>query len=273
MTQQEWFMREQALAMLMGAMPTGEYGWGAVPAPPSPIQKRTTVPTHMVAPSATHMVSSPYHPMAPIHMVGPSAPHPMTIARPMAPLGQFGRPIAPPPQFSRPMAPMAYNRPPPPPPQGYSAYNRPAPPPPPQGYSSYQQPLPPSPSYDSSQDTTDDTTIPFHHHHHHHHPFIPVPIPIPQTYSSVSVNTPTASDDGSYPLPPPSPVVYDDGSSDDDSGYDDSDFLPDDTSKVGFGLGVIIPMQAAQQSSDDQHPNNSFIEWFKSHFGGRCGWG
>jgi hypothetical protein len=44
-------------------------------------------------------------------------------------------------------------------------------------------------------------------------------------------------------------------------------FLPDDTSKVGFGLGVIIPMQAAQQSSDDQHPNNSFIEWFKSHFG------
>lgn len=272
MTPEEMYMRECALARVMGATEeSGNYGWGATIAPPSAVQNQRSsahpsASVHLSAPRgsiAAHM-TAPSHPsaprgsiaahlMAPGHLSAPGGIHPSAPIAPHMPMGIHPMaPMAPHmPTGIHSMTPMAltgYISPPTgrsyiaPPTGRYIAppTGRFAPPPPPQSHSWFHRGAPPPPLAANQYQPVDDY-VPQHHHHHRHHPHMP---PTEQPYY------PDAEDvEPTYSQPPTpaydtAPQGYDDSSVDSNEEVYDDSVQVDDGSDVGFGMHWAVPFGA-----------------------------
>ena len=262
MTPEEMYMRECALARVMGATEeSGNYGWGATIAPPSAVQNQRSAAhpsasVHLSAPRgsiAAHMTAPSYssaprgsiaaHLMAPGHLAAPGGIHPSAPMAPHMPMGIH--PMAPMAiRSAAPMAPTGYISPPTgrsyiaPPTGRYIA--------PPTGRS-YIAPPTGRWSHDHSQGSyiapptgrsyNDD----YHPRHHHHHPHIP---PTEQPYYPDAEDVePTYS----QPLAPAydtAPQGYDNSSVDSNEEVYDDSVQVDDGSDVGFGMHWAVPFGA-----------------------------
>ena len=283
MTPEEMYMRECALARVMGATnESRNYGWGATIEPPSVVKKKGTVSAnvHLTAPSAVHLstpsashLSAPRgsiasHFSAPSHSSGSIASHFSAPSHPSGSIASHFSAPSPvhtsmmhlsPPTGIHPMAPTGrYIA----PPTGRSYIAPPtgryiAPPTgryiaPPTERSYIAPPTgrfaPPPQSYSDGS-----STIPLSHQyqpaddyvsqHHHRHHHPHMP-PTEQPYY------PDAEDvEPTYSQPQPSaydaaPQGYDDSSVDsNEEVYDDSVQI-DDGSDVGFGMHWAVPFGA-----------------------------
>jgi len=276
LTPEEMYMREHALATVMGAtQESGRYGWGATIAPPTATKKKQVVSNniHLQAPSAhlsvahpnaIHSTSPVVHPSAHLsiahpnaihstspvvhpsvmhlpmamHQIAPTAPTGRSYSVPSSPTGRFYGQLGTTP-FAHYQIPSA--------PTGRLS-TAPPPPPPQQGSHSWfnrpAAPLPQSSDYSASQsDMTAPDYSSYPHHHHHHHPHIPYDEAQIATQPSYNANV-----DMNYAQPiQPTPVyddssdtnVYDDGSN--QTVDDDNIEVTDDISSadVGFGHWLI----------------------------------
>jgi hypothetical protein len=277
LTPEEMYMREHALATVMGATPQSRcYGWGATIEPPSATKSKSKSKTSTItAPNAVHSTSpstahlSVSHPNAthstspivhssiihsptnrsysvPSAPTGrsysvPSAPTGRSYSVPSAPTGRFyGRLGTTPLAFHHSQIPSA--------PTGRFS-TAPPPPPPQQGSHSWFNrpvaPLPQSSDYSASQsDMTAPDYSSYPHHHHHHHPHIPYDEAQIATQPSYDANVDMnyAQQAQTAPVYDTSDQgVYDDSS--DQNVYDGSEQVVDDgSSDIGFGMHWAIPM-------------------------------